>query len=75
MGVVYFLRPFEREVLAKTEPEIVADDATPSPLQKQSGKKRYVRNPLPCGRNSPWKRQMNGKVVRRKEGATYEPSN
>jgi len=26
---------------------------------------RVSRNPLPCGRSSPWKKTMSGKVVRR----------
>lgn len=46
----------------------IAEDAPVNPLaplQKKTGKKRHVRNPLPCGRNSPWKKKINGKVVRR----------
>jgi len=29
------------------------------------GAKTPSRNPLPCGRSSPWKKTMSGKVVRR----------
>ena len=53
---VYYLRPFELERLDITEEELRAEHfrPQPKPSQKTSGKKRYVRNPLPCGRKSAW---------------------
>src|SRR5262245_3788553 len=68
-ATIYYLKPFERERLEVTEEELRAEHFSPSPCpaQKTSGKKRYVRNPLPCGRNSAWKRRLNGQVVRRRQ--------
>jgi hypothetical protein len=64
-AVIYFLKPFEREDLGKQDHEVVQEDWHPQPKQGKSGKRRYVRNPLPCGRESRWKKKMNGEVVRR----------
>jgi hypothetical protein len=50
-------------------PPAIAEETQVNPLQKKTGKKRHVRNPLPCGRNSPWKKKMDGTVVRRKKCA------
>lgn len=70
-AIIYYLRPFERERLDITDEELRAEHFNPSPKpsQKTSGKKRYVRNPLPCGKASPWKRKIGGKVIRRDEPA------
>ena len=67
-ATIYYLQPFETERLEVTEEELRAEHfrPQPKPSQTMSGKKRYVRNPLPCGRKSGWKRLMGGKVVRRK---------
>lgn len=48
-------------------PPAIAEETPVNPLQKKTGKKRHVRNPLPCGRNSPWKKKMDGTVVRREK--------
>lgn len=72
-AIIYYLKPFERERLDITDEELRAEHFNPQHLQKRSGKKRCVRNPLPCGRSSQWKRRLNGQVVRRKHdggGAT-----
>lgn len=62
-AIIYYLPVFERERLDITDAELMAEQAHPK--VGKSGKKRYVRNPMPCGKNSKWKRKVGGKVERR----------
>ena len=66
---IYYLRPFQRKELAAptTEPEAEEGHSEASP-ERPAGK-RPVRNQLPGGRNSKWKRKLGGGAVRREPGA------
>jgi hypothetical protein len=65
-ATIIYLRPFEREDPGKQEAENLPDDPQDPPAKRASrDKKRIVRNPLPCGKKSRWKKRMDGKVVPR----------
>jgi len=69
-ATIHYLRPFEREDLSKTESqpapeqeaveEMAADDEAPAPERRPTR-----RHQMPCGRNSRFKKRMDGTVVPR----------
>jgi len=69
-ATIHYLRPFEREDLSKTEAEpapeqeAIADEAVEdeAPVPER---KRTKRHQMPCGRNSRFKKRMDGSVVPR----------
>jgi hypothetical protein len=72
-ATIHYLRPFQREKLDETvaEPEATPDPAEASEAAAEEethapDKKRTRRHSMPCGRNSRFKRRMDGSVVPRK---------
>ena len=62
---IYYLRPFERENSETPAARPQAEDEHPQASPARPAGKRPVRNPLPGGRNSKWKRKLGGGAVRR----------
>ena len=60
-ATIHYLRPFEREDLASEEPQDPAIEETAA----EPKKKRIRRRLMPCGRNSRFKKRMDGTVVPR----------
>lgn len=72
-ATIHYLRPFQRENLDEAAPE-----AEPTPVEASAGEtaaeaetaepeqKRTRGQSMPCGRNSRFKRRMDGTVVPRK---------
>jgi hypothetical protein len=64
-ATIHYLRPFEREDLSKIdqepEPEMEAVDEEAAAPERA----RTRRHQMPCGRNSRFKKRMDGKVVPR----------
>jgi hypothetical protein len=70
-ATIHYLRPFQRENLAETaaEPEPAPAEASEAAAEEETSateKKRTRRHSMPCGRNSRFKRRMDGTVVPRK---------
>ena len=63
-ATIHYLRPFEREDLAKTTGES-EPDAFPGEEEEASAKPKRRRRAMPGGRNSRFKKRMDGTVVRR----------
>jgi hypothetical protein len=61
-ATIHYLRPFEREDLAEAKPQ--ADPAIEQSASEPE-KKRIRRRLMPCGRNSRFKKRMDGTVVPR----------
>lgn len=60
------MRPaHEKCAIAKTVAEAPVKAKSDRIRAKHLGIKKHVRNPLPCGRGSPWRKKMNGTVERR----------
>jgi hypothetical protein len=75
-ATIYYLRPFEREDLSKTDAELPAEaeaaayehEAAPSEAEAATQERRPARKrTMPCGRNSRFKKRMDGTVVPREE--------
>ena len=64
-ATIHYLRPFEREDLGKTEPEPAEEFQAAEEEAPQPEKKRTRRHQMPCGRNSRFKKRMDGSVVPR----------
>jgi hypothetical protein len=65
-ATIHYLRPFEREDLAKTTGEDGPDDGQDEADEPGAKPKRRRRRAMPCGRNSRFKKRMDGTVVVRK---------
>lgn len=60
------LRPFLREHhREKTRQDVAIKSKTYRVRSKHIGIRRTSSRPMPCGRGSPWRKKMNGEVVRR----------
>jgi hypothetical protein len=76
-ATIHYLRPFAREPLDEpeatpqhaAEPHPEAQAATPEDGHQAGAPepKRKPRRAMPCGRNSPFKKRMDGSVVSRQE--------
>lgn len=76
-ATIYYLRPFEREDLSKADAELSAEaeaaaeehDAAPVDDDATATRERRpaAKRTMPCGRNSRFKKRMDGKVVPREE--------
>jgi hypothetical protein len=65
-ATIHYLRPFEREDLAKTTEEPEADNRPDNEEYEAGAKpKRRRRRVMPCGRGSRFKKRMDGSVVPR----------
>jgi hypothetical protein len=68
MGAAVTVIPFPRQrpMEAPQQPdEIPATAARPQPKAALPGQRKPSRWPLPCGRNSAWKKPINGNAVKR----------
>jgi FtsZ-interacting cell division protein YlmF len=64
-ATIHYLRPFEREDLAEAEPQTERQDPAIKESASEPEKKRTRRRLMPCGRNSRFKKRMDGTVVPR----------
>jgi hypothetical protein len=63
-ATIHYLRLFEREELGKAEAE-PAPEAEATEAEPPKPEKKRWRRAMPCGRNSRFKRRMDGKIVPR----------
>lgn len=66
-ATIHYLRPFEREDLEKSTAEPAREDHDEDDAQTQPVKQAARRRAMPCGRNSRFKKRMDGKVVPREK--------
>ena len=68
-ATIHYLRPFERETLREEEPKPAAtaqdQPAAEEEAEASAPQKPKRRRTMPCGRNSRFKKRMDGTVVPR----------
>ncbi len=64
-ATIHYLRPFEAEDLARADAEDTQNVPAVQESAPKAEKKRLRRRVMPCGRNSRFKKRMDGTVVPR----------